>query len=134
MRVRCAAGCHFFVIPQRNGERKGTKGSNTPWIPAKLVSLAIFWWLPKGVVASAIFAQRNPKISLLLQAGYHFLLHSVPRCKEKNKKNIRVYTASHAALPSRAVGGERKSFFFLGRGWRLDSPFWWQAGKAKAFL
>jgi len=91
--------------------KKGAKGLNALWIPAKLVSLAIFWWLPKGVVASAIFAQRNPKISLLLQAGYHFLLHSVPRCKEKGKKNIRVYTASHAALPPRAAGEGSKNAF-----------------------
>jgi len=81
-------------------------------------------------VASAIFAQRNPKIPLLLQAGYRFPLYSVPRYKEKDEKNIKVYPASLAALPPRAAGGGRKSFF-LGRGWRLDSPFWWQAEKSK---
>ncbi|MBQ7397670.1 MAG: hypothetical protein IJW09_02445 [Clostridia bacterium] len=67
----------------KNEPRKRAKGSNTPWHPARLVALAIFWWLPKGVIASAIFAQRNPKISLLLQAGYHFFLHSVPLFKAK---------------------------------------------------
>ena len=79
--------------------------------PARLVALAIFWWLPKGVVASAIFAQRNPKIPLLLQAGYRFLLYSVPRFKEKDEKNIKVYPASLAILPPRAAGGESKSVF-----------------------
>ena len=32
--ARRERGCHFFVIPQRNGERKGTKGPNALWIPA----------------------------------------------------------------------------------------------------
>ena len=74
------------------------------------------------------------KIRFLLQAGYRVSLHSVPRCKEEDEKNIKVYSASLAALSSRAAGGGRKSFFFLGRGWRLDSPFWWQTQKAKSFL
>jgi len=80
------------------------------------------------------FCVSGSKIRFLLQAGYHLPLHSVPRCKEEDEKNIKVYSASLAALPSRAAGEGRKSFFFLGRGWRLDSPFWWQAGKAKSFL
>jgi hypothetical protein len=62
-------GCHFFVVPQRNGERKGTKGFNTLWDPARLVSWVVFWWLPKGVVASARFAQQNQNILLLLQSN-----------------------------------------------------------------
>ena len=36
---------------------------------------------------------------------------SVPRCKAKDKKNIRVYTASHASLPPRAAGGKSKNVF-----------------------
>jgi len=80
----------------KNEPRKRAKGSNTPWHPARLFSFTIFWWLPKGVIASAIFAQRNPKISLLLQAGYRFPLHSVPRFKVLHEKNIKVYSASLA--------------------------------------
>jgi len=57
----------------------------------------------------------------------------VPRCKEKDEIDIKAYSASLAALSPRAAGGGRKSFFFLGRGWRLDSPFWWQAQKTKSF-
>ena len=33
-RSLCRLGCHFFVVPQRNGERKGTKGPNALWKPA----------------------------------------------------------------------------------------------------
>ncbi|MBQ7398278.1 MAG: hypothetical protein IJW09_05580 [Clostridia bacterium] len=69
-----------------------------------------------------------------MQAGYRFLLYSVPRYKLLHEKNIKVYSASLAALPSRAAGGGRKSFFFLGRGWRLDSPFWRQAQKKIVFV
>ena len=58
----------------------------------------------------------------------------MPRYKDEDEKNINVYSASLAILPPRAAGGGRKSFFFLCRGWRLDSPFWWQAEKTKSFL
>jgi hypothetical protein len=36
----------------------------------------------------------------------------VPRCKEEDEKNIKVYSASLAALSSRAAGGESKSVLF----------------------
>jgi len=62
-------------------------------------------------VASAIFAQRNPKIPLLLQAGYRFLLYSVPRCKEKDEKNIYIFSASLDGMLPRAAGGKSKSVF-----------------------
>jgi hypothetical protein len=75
-RARGLHGCHFFASSQRNGERKDAKGFNTLWEPAKFVCWAVFWWLPKGVVASAIFAQQNPKILLLLQAGEYVSLHT----------------------------------------------------------
>ena len=91
--------------------KKETQGPNALKKLARLAAFAIFWWLPKGVVASAIFAQRNPKIPLLLQAGYRFLLYSVPRYKLLHEKNIKVYSASLAALPSRAAGKERKIVF-----------------------
>ncbi|MBR2622103.1 MAG: hypothetical protein IKC97_06975 [Clostridia bacterium] len=69
-------------------------GPNALKKPARFFAFAIFWWLPKGVVASATFAQRNPKIPLLLQAGYRFLLHSAPRCKEHQEKNTYDFYAS----------------------------------------
>ncbi|MBE6660433.1 MAG: hypothetical protein E7605_03420 [Ruminococcaceae bacterium] len=48
---------------------------------------------------------------MLLQAGDRFLLYSVPRYKLLHEKNIKVYSASLAALPSRAAGEERKIVF-----------------------
>ena len=59
---------------------------------------------------------------------------SVPRYKAGWGERHLYPAASPAALPPRAAGGGRKSFFFLGRGWRLDSPFWRQAQKTKSFL
>jgi len=58
----------------------------------------------------------------------------LPRFNAYRGKRHLSSNASPAALPPRAAGGERKSIFFLGRGWRLDSPFWWQAQKTKSFL
>jgi len=92
-------------------ENKIFSGPNALKKPARLFSFTIFWWLPKGVVASAIFAQRNPKISLLLQAGDHFLLYSMPRFKaNRGEKHIR-FSASLAVLPPRAAGGESEIVF-----------------------
>jgi len=58
---------------------------------------------------------------------------SVPRYKVDWGERHLYPAASPAALPPRAAVGGRKSFFFLGRGWRLDSPFWRQAQKTKSF-
>ena len=67
--------CHSLPC-RKEWRRKDTKGFNTLWEPAKFVCWAVFWWLPKGVVASAIFAQQNPKILLLLQAN-RFCIESI---------------------------------------------------------
>jgi len=85
----------------KNEPRKRAKGSNTPWHPARLVALVIFWWLPKGVIASAIFAQRNPKISLLLQAGYRFSLYSVPLFKANRGEHISACAETRRVLFAR---------------------------------
>jgi hypothetical protein len=46
-----------------------------------------------------------------LQAGDRFLLYSVPRYKLLHEKNIKVYSASLDALPSRAAGVETTFVF-----------------------
>jgi len=102
---RCA--CMLLLgIPQEVA-KKGTKGFNTPWHPARFVTFAIFWWLPKGVLVSANFASANPKICLLLQAGYLFSLHVAPRFKAKDEKNIIPILHRPTSLITR--GGENKN-------------------------
>jgi hypothetical protein len=93
LRLRHAFAVRFMPIlclVAKNRRRKDTKGPNALWIPARLVAFSIFWWLPKGIVASAAFAQQNPKILLLLRAGYRIPLHSAPRCKANQEKDIYV--------------------------------------------
>jgi hypothetical protein len=84
----------ILCLVAKNRRRKDTKGLGALWIPARLVAFSIFWWLPKGVLASAAFAQQNPKISLLLQAGDCLSLHSAPRFIAHQEKNIYVLCAS----------------------------------------
>gem|GEM_PF-2332848 len=85
--ARCALA---FILsrPRKNEPRKRTKGPNAPWNSAELVSFAIFWWLPKGVLASAKFASAEPKLRLLLRASYLFSLHAAPRFKANQEKDI----------------------------------------------
>jgi hypothetical protein len=74
--------------------KKGAKGPNALWIPAKSCSFTIFWWLPKGVLVSANFASANPKICFLLQAGYYLSFHTAPRFNVDQEKNIKTHTAA----------------------------------------
>jgi len=63
-------------------------------------------------VASASFAQQNPKILLLLQVGYHILLYFVPIYKDHQEKDI--YALMHLSPHchhARQAGGT-KSFLF----------------------
>ena len=52
--------------------------------------------------------------------------------QRERQKNIRVYTASHAALPPRAAGGECKNSCCLGRGGPWSSRFF-AAGRSHCF-
>jgi hypothetical protein len=74
-------------VRPKKWRKKGAKGLNALWEPARFVSWAVFWWLPKGVVVSTTFAQQNPKILLLLQAN-RFCIESIQtkvrrRCQKR---------------------------------------------------
>ena len=65
----------LLLVTRQEVAKKRAKGLNALWEPARLVAFAIFWWLPKGVVMSAAFAQQNQNILLLLQAGEDISLY-----------------------------------------------------------
>jgi len=60
-----------------------------------------------------------------LLASLRAALQSASREKHKS-----LFCISRRFFTTRG-GRRKKSFFYLGRGWRLDSPFWWQAEKSK---
>jgi hypothetical protein len=62
-------------------------------------------------LASAIFASSNPKICLLLQAGYYSSLHSAPRFKAKDEKKSILFLHLPPVATSR--GGGCKTFYLL---------------------